>query len=90
MLSGEVEADETFIGQKSRTMHRDVRARKITGTGGKDKAKVMGTLETRQGWQAQHRSHHRDSEPEEEGASGGTPKACRGWLRALQRRASIL
>lgn len=38
MLSGEVEADETFIGGKSRNMHKDRRAVKITGTGGKDKA----------------------------------------------------
>src|SRR6266566_8434885 len=45
MLSGEVEADETFIGQKARNMHKDVRARKITGTGGKDKTAVMGILE---------------------------------------------
>jgi transposase-like protein len=45
MMTGEVEADETFIGGKSRNMHKDVRARKITGTGGKDKAKVMGILE---------------------------------------------
>jgi transposase-like protein len=45
MLSGEVEADETFIGQKARNMHKDVHARKITGTGGKDKTMVMGILE---------------------------------------------
>jgi transposase-like protein len=45
MMTGEVEADETFIGGKSRNMHKDVRARKITGTGGKDKAMVMGILE---------------------------------------------
>jgi transposase-like protein len=45
MFSGEVEADETFIGQKARNMHKDVRARKITGTGGKDKTMVMGILE---------------------------------------------
>jgi transposase-like protein len=44
-LGGEVEIDETFIGGKSRNMHRDVRARKITGTGGKDKAMVLGILE---------------------------------------------
>jgi transposase-like protein len=44
-LSGNVEADETFIGQKARNMHKDVRARKITGTGGKDKTMVMGILE---------------------------------------------
>jgi transposase-like protein len=45
MLTGEVEADETFIGQKARNMHKSVRARKITGTGGKDKTIVMGVLE---------------------------------------------
>lgn len=45
MLSGEVEADETFIGGKARNMHKDVRARKVTGTGGKDKTAVMGILE---------------------------------------------
>ena len=45
MMSGHVEADESFIGGKSRNMHKDVRARKITGTGGKDKAMVMGILE---------------------------------------------
>jgi transposase-like protein len=45
MLSGEVEADETFIGQKARNMHKTVRARKITGTGGKDKTAVMGILQ---------------------------------------------
>src|SRR5271166_133034 len=43
--SGEVEADETFIGGKARNMHKDVKARKITGTGGKDKTAVMGILE---------------------------------------------
>src|SRR5580704_10947681 len=44
-LTGEVEADETFIGQKARNMHKAVRALKITGTGGKDKTMVMGILE---------------------------------------------
>ena len=43
--SGHVEADETFIGGKARNMHRNVRERKITGTGGKDKTAVMGILE---------------------------------------------
>ena len=47
-LSGNVEVDETFIGGKARNMHRDVRERRITGTGGKDKIAVMGLLE-RQG-----------------------------------------
>jgi transposase-like protein len=44
-LSGQIEADETFIGGKARNMHKDKRARKITGTGGKDKTAVMGILE---------------------------------------------
>ena len=42
---GEVEADETFIGGKARNMHLNVRARRITGTGTKDKVAVMGILE---------------------------------------------
>jgi transposase-like protein len=45
MLSGHVEADETFIGGKARNMHKDKKAAKITGTGGKDKTAVMGILE---------------------------------------------
>jgi hypothetical protein len=44
-MSGTVEVDETFIGGKSRFMHKDVRARRITGTGGSGKAAVMGLLE---------------------------------------------
>src|SRR5688572_21385947 len=44
-LSGQVEADETFIGGRARNMHANVRAKKITGTGGKDKTAVMGILE---------------------------------------------
>ena len=44
-LSGHVEVDETFIGAKARNMHKNVRARRITGTGGKDKTAVMGILE---------------------------------------------
>ena len=44
-LSGEVEADETFIGGKARNMHVSERKRRITGTGGKDKTAVMGILE---------------------------------------------
>ena len=45
LLSGDVEADETFIGGKARNMHISKRARRITGTGGKDKTAVMGILE---------------------------------------------
>jgi transposase-like protein len=44
-LSGEVEADETFIGGKARNMHIEKRKRRITGTGTKDKTAVMGILE---------------------------------------------
>jgi transposase-like protein len=44
-LSGEVEADETFIGGKARNMHIAQRKRRITGTGGKDKTAVVGILE---------------------------------------------
>jgi transposase-like protein len=44
-LTGEVEADETFIGGKARNMHVSKRERRITGTGGKDKTAVMGLLE---------------------------------------------
>ena len=44
-LSGQIEADETFIGGKARNMHAGKRAERITGTGGKDKTAVMGILE---------------------------------------------
>jgi transposase-like protein len=44
-LSGQVEADETFIGQKARNMHKDVRERKIKGRGPEGKTIVMGVLE---------------------------------------------
>lgn len=48
-LSGEVEADESFIGGAARFMHKDVRARKITGRGGVGKTAVMGLLERGKG-----------------------------------------
>jgi transposase-like protein len=44
-FSGQIEADETYIGGKARNMHSAKRAAKITGTGGKDKTAVMGILE---------------------------------------------
>jgi transposase-like protein len=46
-MSGEVEADETFIGGKARNMHKSVHARRITSQGqsAKDKIIVMGVLE---------------------------------------------
>jgi transposase-like protein len=40
-----VEVDETFIGGLSRNIHKKVRARKIQGTGGRDKTPVLGFLE---------------------------------------------
>lgn len=44
-LSGEVEADETFIGGKARNMHKDRRKEKVTGRGASGKVAVMGLLE---------------------------------------------
>jgi len=44
-LSGEVEADESFIGGAARNMHGDVKARKITGRGTEGKAIVAAVLE---------------------------------------------
>ncbi len=43
-LGGEVEADETFIGGTTRNMPFDVKLRRITGTGGKNKDAVMGIV----------------------------------------------
>lgn len=48
-MTGEVEADETFVGGKARNMHKWKRDLKITGTGGKDKTAVMGVLERGKG-----------------------------------------
>ena len=44
-LSGQVEADETYVGGKARNMHKDKRAEKITGRGMSGKVAVMGLLE---------------------------------------------
>jgi transposase-like protein len=44
-LSGEIEADESFIGGKARNMHGEVRARKITGRGPEGKAIVAAVLQ---------------------------------------------
>jgi len=44
-MSGEVEADETFIGGLAKNMHRHVRERKVKGTGGSGKAAVLGIVE---------------------------------------------
>src|SRR5688500_4866931 len=47
-FSGKVEADESFFGGKAKNMHKDVRARKITGRGSSGKTIVAGVLQ-RQG-----------------------------------------
>lgn len=44
-LSGEVEADETFIGGRGRNMHKKKREEKIQGRGMSGKVAVMGLLE---------------------------------------------
>jgi len=44
-LSGEVEADETYIGGKGRNMHRDRKIKNNIKTGGVGKAIVMGLLQ---------------------------------------------
>jgi transposase-like protein len=44
-MSGEVEADETYIGGLSRNMNTSRRSRRAKGTGGIGKAIVMGLLE---------------------------------------------
>jgi transposase-like protein len=42
---GEVEVDESFIGGKSRNMHKHIREKRITRTGGADKAMAFGIME---------------------------------------------
>lgn len=44
-FDGEVETDETYIGGLAKNMHKSKRQRVITGTGGKDKVKVMGFIQ---------------------------------------------
>ena len=44
-LSGQVEADETYIGGKARFMHKSVKEQKVTGRGTVGKTIVMGLLE---------------------------------------------
>jgi transposase-like protein len=44
-LSGQAEADETFIGGKARNMHAGERGKKITGTGPKDKTILICVIE---------------------------------------------
>jgi transposase-like protein len=44
-MSGEVEADETFIGGRARNMHKSKREARINGRGKVGKVAVMGLLE---------------------------------------------
>lgn len=44
-MSGEVEADETFIGGLAKNMHKGKRAEKIKGTGGAGKEAVLGIVQ---------------------------------------------
>lgn len=44
-MSGECEADETFLGGLAKNMHKHRRAKTIKGTGGSGKTAVMGILE---------------------------------------------
>ncbi|MEX0756089.1 MAG: IS1595 family transposase [Actinomycetota bacterium] len=46
MFTGTIVADETFIGGKAKNMHRRERDRRITGTGGVDKAAVLSLVNT--------------------------------------------
>ncbi|HVC51471.1 MAG TPA: IS1595 family transposase [Stellaceae bacterium] len=44
-MSGEIEADETFIGGLAKNMHKHEKTRKIKGTGGSGKEAVLGIVE---------------------------------------------
>jgi hypothetical protein len=44
-LSGEVEADETFVGGKAANIHKRKREEKIQGRGASGKVIVLGLLE---------------------------------------------
>lgn len=48
-MSGEVEADETFVGGLAKNMHPHRRAKAITGTGGAGKTAVLGILQRSRG-----------------------------------------
>jgi Transposase zinc-ribbon domain len=67
-LSGEVEADETFIGGKARNMHAQKRAERITGNWRQGQDYRDGHLGAKQ--YRQQGPYSRNSEPQEESASG--------------------
>lgn len=84
-LDDEIEVDETFIGGKARNMHKHIRARKITGTGGKDKAIVAGVLQRGGEIRATVVSNTSRATP-----PGWHPRARREGRCGLQRRAPVL
>lgn len=51
-FSGEVEADETYIGGKAANMHEERQRKRGRGTGGVGKAIVMGLLQRHEGQKA--------------------------------------
>jgi transposase-like protein len=57
-LTGDVEVDESFIGGKARNMHKNVKARRITGSGPTDKTAVMGILERGDAGKPKDREKH--------------------------------
>jgi len=68
MLFGEVEADETFIGQKARNMHKDVRRARSP----EPAAKTNHGHGDSGAWQrrkVQQGSHQRRFQPEEKSSS---------------------
>jgi transposase-like protein len=56
-LKGTVEADETYIGGKSKNMHADQRAKRIAGRGSVDKAPVVTLVERDGRVQTRHMEH---------------------------------
>jgi transposase-like protein len=58
LMSGEIEADETFIGGKARNMHKSKRERLIQGRGAVGKSVVMGLLERHTDKASQVRTKH--------------------------------
>jgi transposase-like protein len=57
-LTGQCEADETFIGGKARNMHKSVKARRIHGSGTKDKTVIMGILQRGDDCKLKDRENH--------------------------------
>ncbi|HEV3038419.1 MAG TPA: IS1595 family transposase [Candidatus Angelobacter sp.] len=57
-LTGQCEADETFIGGKARNMHKSVKARRIHGSGTKDKTVIMGILQRGDDCKPKDRENH--------------------------------